>query len=56
MGVDGSVETIKVIPEDAVWPKKSVMLILGTALGLTIGFLFALVSLRKRRKHEVVEL
>lgn len=41
------------VPDGAVWPKPALMLPAGAVFGLVGGFLFALVSLQRQRRHGV---
>jgi len=55
VGIGARVIAEPVIPSRPVWPKKAIMLFAGAALGLAVGFVVALLSLRKKREPEMVE-
>lgn len=56
VGIGARMIAEPVVPDTAVWPKRKFMLAAGTALGLAVGFIFSLVSLRRQRKPDVVPL
>jgi succinoglycan biosynthesis transport protein ExoP len=55
VGIGARMIAAPVVPDEAVWPKKKPMLFVGAVLGLAVGFVFALVSLRRKRDPDVVE-
>ena len=55
VGIGARIIAQPVVPAEPVWPKKKFTLFVGAVLGLTVGFVFALLSLRKQRKRDVVE-
>jgi uncharacterized protein involved in exopolysaccharide biosynthesis len=54
VGIGARIIAKPVVPDEPVWPKKKFVLLAGTVLGLTVGFVFALISLRRRRDPGVV--
>lgn len=55
MGIGAHIIANPVLPDEPIWPKKKFILLSGTVLGLVVGFVFALVSLRRQRDPGVVE-
>jgi polysaccharide biosynthesis transport protein len=55
VGIGARVIAEPVVPSSPMWPKKAFMLFAGAALGLAAGFVFALLSLRRKREPEIVE-
>lgn len=55
VGIGARIIAEPVVPSTPVWPKKKFMLFAGAALGLAVGFVFALLSLRRQREPEMVE-
>lgn len=54
VGIGARIIAEPVVPDKPLWPKKKFVLLAGTVLGLTVSFVFALVSLRRRRDPGVV--
>jgi uncharacterized protein involved in exopolysaccharide biosynthesis len=55
VGIGARIIEEPVLPEQPVWPKKKIMVLAGTVFGLAVGFLCALVSLRRQRDPGVVK-
>jgi uncharacterized protein involved in exopolysaccharide biosynthesis len=55
VGVGARLIEEPVVPDDPVWPKEKYVLAAGFALGLAVGFVLALLSLRRQRDPGVVE-
>lgn len=55
VGIGARIIAVPVVFDDPVWPKPKMMLPAGALAGLTIGFVFALISLRGRRESDVAD-
>jgi uncharacterized protein involved in exopolysaccharide biosynthesis len=55
VGIGARVIAEPVVPSSPMWPKKAFMLFAGAALGLVVGFVFALLSLRRKREPKIVD-
>jgi uncharacterized protein involved in exopolysaccharide biosynthesis len=49
VGVSARMIAEPIVPDEPVWPKSMILLPAGASLGLIVGFLYALISLQRRR-------